>query len=448
MKKIFLILAITTAQFVLAQSPNILKFREILKEAPTEFSKFQKDVTQDLPELRTIVYSTTNTDSSFLKNMILKTVSLPTTYNIYIDASNFDEKTMKVFNATSNEYLTEFKAMLKSGKYKGDDTTDGGRRTIELKNLQGHRIAQYANYGFNFEISIYASPSTIVNGATTSSAIAEKNTFTFVNSSETNTAKPVDAAKKLRCIKPDGRNTGEVQHKNREVVYIIKNRGEWTSVKLNQEPAAIDAMLKSGLYTEKDFNFISNLATEKTYAQAISTYMLRQKNRDMAQNYTCVKIAEFTTSYAPYSVLWIPKEDNLNLPTQMQPSNDNGFYIVIQTTSIATEQQPSSQNQVLGLENGVPITGTTASGIQYTIMNEAMSTTLGSMAIYVGETMYVVLIKGKKLENEAHVSAKAAAQLGVSDFKYQWFPASNCETLKYKYGSVLKIMCGYELSLD
>jgi hypothetical protein len=73
---------------------------------------------------------------------------------------------------------------------------------------------------------------------------------------------------------------------------------------------------------------------------------------------------------------------------------------------------------------------------------------LGSMAIYVGSTMYVVKIKGKTMGDQATVAARAAQVAGVrSNYKYQWFADKNCVTLKNQYSSAFTIYCNGEIDL-
>lgn len=110
--------------------------------------------------------------------------------------------------------------------------------------------------------------------------------------------------------------------------------------------------------------------------------------------------------------------------------------------SYSTNTNSNSSSQL------VSQTQTTSSGIQYSSYALDIFNNLGSMAIYVGDTMYVVLVKGKNLGNVDIVSARAAAKVGVTNFKYQWFSGNNCEGLKAQYGSVFNVRCGYELSLD
>lgn len=72
----------------------------------------------------------------------------------------------------------------------------------------------------------------------------------------------------------------------------------------------------------------------------------------------------------------------------------------------------------------------------------------GSMAIYVGKTMYVVTIKDNNPDNIATAAAKAAVKAGVtSEYKYEWFPEKDCVTLKDKYSRTFEVKCGYELHL-
>ncbi|MEO7975600.1 WG repeat-containing protein [Flavobacterium sp.] len=303
--------------------------------------------------------------------------------------------------------------------------------------------AQYYNLGDLFEngLTYFQTDGT----AQASNAVASNTTVLQSNSVEQNTSN--HNAGTLISINPDGTNQGEVQHKNKELVYITENSGQWTSVKLNQEKEAITAMLKSGLYTESDFNKISDLASENTYPIAIKNYELRVQNMHLARNYKCIRIAQFTTSYAPYSVLWIPKEDNKNLPAEMQPTSDNGFYIVMKTSSVSTIPNPSSDNQVRG---------DMTQPQSYKIGNITVSTyaldrfsVLGAMAIIRGSTMYVVKIKGKTMQDEGIVAARANKVLGFdSAFKYQWFSGSNCITLQSQYGRAFTVICQGEVDLD
>lgn len=296
---------------------------------------------------------------------------------------------------------------------------------------------QYDNLGYGFENGL-----TYFQGSSNTPI-----SNTVVSSNTAIQSMPNINAGTLLCINPDGTNQGDVQHKNKEVVYIVENSGQWTSVKLNKEKESITAMLKSGLYTETDFNKISDLASEDTYPIAIKNYKLREQNMHLARNYKCIRIAQFTTSYAPYSVLWIPKADNKNLPVEMQPTSDNGFYIVMKTSSVSTNPNPSSDNQIRGdltVPESYKIGNVTVTSYALDRFSE-----LGSMAIIRGSVMYVVKIKGKSMENEGIVAARANKALGFdSEFKYQWFSGTNCMTLESKYRSVFTVICRGEVDLD
>lgn len=74
---------------------------------------------------------------------------------------------------------------------------------------------------------------------------------------------------------------------------------------------------------------------------------------------------------------------------------------------------------------------------------------LGSMAIYVGSTMYVVTVKGKNLGDKETAVAKAAQIAGVqSAYKYEWFQGKNCTTLKSQFAGTFTIICGGTLDLN
>ena len=74
---------------------------------------------------------------------------------------------------------------------------------------------------------------------------------------------------------------------------------------------------------------------------------------------------------------------------------------------------------------------------------------LGSMALYDGSTMYVVKVKGKTMQDQGSVAARATQVLGFSKaLKYQWFAGNNCTTLTSKYSSVFTVICQGEIDLN
>lgn len=296
---------------------------------------------------------------------------------------------------------------------------------------------QYYNLGYGFENGLTYFQTD--GGASISNAGVSNNTVTQNNTK-------IDLSS-LLSINSDGTNQGEIQHKNKELVYITEDSGQWTTIRLNKEKESIDAMLKSGLYSENDLIKISDLASEESYPLALKSYKLRDQNMHLARNYKCIRITQFTTSYAAYSVLWIPKADNIGLPIEMQPTSDNGYYMVVRTTAVSTIQNPSSDNQVRG-DLKVPQS--------YKIGNITVSTyaldrfsELGAMAIIKGSVMYVVKIKGKTMQDEGIVAARANKVLGFdSDYKYQWFSDSNCITLESQYRAAFTVVCRGEVDLD
>jgi len=371
---------------------------------------------------------------------------------IYDHTSTNNEGLIKVFtNGQLQIYdILNNKILATIPNAKGYGTISNGITQIEIDekcgfiDKYGKTIipAQYYNLGDVFQngLTYFQTDGTapVSNAVVSNAMVSQPNTAAQRASNTTTT---------LLSINPDGTNLGDIQHKNKEVVYIVENSGQWTTVKLNKEKESIAAMLKSGLYTETDFNKISDLASEDTYPIAIKNYKLREQNMHIARNYKCIRIAQFTTSYAPYSVLWIPKADNKDLPIEMQPTSDNGFYMVIKTSSLSTIPNPSFDNQVRG-DLTVPES--------YKIGNVTVSTyaldrfsELGSMAIIRGSVMYVVKIKGKTMENEGIVAARANKVLGFdSDYKYQWSSGVNCMTMESKYRSAFTVICRGEVDLD
>lgn len=256
---------------------------------------------------------------------------------------------------------------------------------------------------------------------------------------------------------------------------------------------AYESMTKTGGYNAEQFSRIKELATEK-YWPALFTTDNRQLSIEQLFNamkdYNCYLITTFEDESVIRELIWIPFEDNLHMPLNMQPVTKEGFYVVYRKENIVESQErrfairgysPSgrlgysiagknpekdsvnsgytyiptnnqNQNQTI-----TPSTSNATSNTQtYTSGNVSTSSyaldlfsELGSMAIYVGTKMYVVTVKGKSLGDKGSAAARAAQIAGVqSAYKYEWFQGKNCTTLKSQFGGTFTIICNGTLDLN
>ena len=159
----------------------------------------------------------------------------------------------------------------------------------------------------------------------------------------------------------------------------------------------------------------------------------------------------------------IDKNNNIIIPIKYEwlsvPSNDSliGFAInyispaPIKTAQTDTKMLSNSERNTTVATNNTqsqsPPT-TTSGNISSSSYKLDLFSELGSMALYVSSRMYVVKIKGKRMENEATVASRAAQAAGISNtYKYQWFAGKNCTTLKNLYSSAFTIYCNGEVDL-
>ena len=274
------------------------------------------------------------------------------------------------------------------------------------------------------------------------------NTSSLSTSSQSTTTKSTYSSPEVRtaanvtttstAIKSDGTNEGSVQHKSRKRMYITDGNTAWTMANLNNEAVAKTTLEASGLYSSRDFAQIAMLANEARYPDALSTYKVRQLNMEMTRNYNAYQVANFTTSFAPYILMWIPKSENTHMPKEMQPANDDGFYMLVQQKGVSETQQGSSMSVAQGMDN-MGKSYTTSSGIQVSSADMSQFTNnsrLGVMMLYYGyggkaSSIYMYELRGKELTNkQAVVEQLTAKHAGSTFIGFEWLAGYNCDMAK------------------
>lgn len=156
MKKIFLILFVVFAFTKgTAQSPIIKQFRDIVKDAPNQFTTFQKDLLSDNPEKHNKLYNSTIDDTAISRNFITKTEGQNGVYVIRFDVANLDGMMLKMFLMISEQYINELNEMEKSGAYTGRDYQENGENITELKDLKGNVAVEYISTASEHLLMVY-----------------------------------------------------------------------------------------------------------------------------------------------------------------------------------------------------------------------------------------------------------------------------------------------------
>ncbi len=238
-------------------------------------------------------------------------------------------------------------------------------------------------------------------------------------------------------------------------------------------------------YSQQEFVRIKELAEESNWPTILfKNNTQRPKSAifgDMT-SYTTYLITTITDNNGVWDLVWIPKEGNEHMSIEMQPKTNEGFFAAVRKSSESDEYKrfairsytPSGRlnksiagknpNATISPQNQTSITSTNTtsntnsntSPTTYTSGNISTSSYAldifserGSMVIYKGSTMYVVKVKGKKMQDQSIIAARANQVLGfTSELKYQWFPGNNCTTLKSKYGGSFTVICQGEIDLD
>jgi len=120
------------------------------------------------------------------------------------------------------------------------------------------------------------------------------------------------------------------------------------------------------------------------------------------------------------------------------------------TNTYASNSSTSNVTSTSTTTNNAPSASTTTTSGNISSSSYALDlfSDLGSMALYVGSTMYIVKIKGSNMLDIASTAARAAQVVNItSNYKYEWFSGKNCITLKNKYSSLFTTICRGEIDL-
>ncbi|MEO7975601.1 hypothetical protein [Flavobacterium sp.] len=158
MKKLLIAIVLFITTISLAQTPIIKQFREVVKDAPNQFTNFQKDLLSDNPEKHNKLYNSTIDDTAISKNVISKTEGKNAVYIIRFDVANLQGMMLKMFTLISGQYITEMNEMLKSGAYKGRDYQENGESITELKDLKGNLAVEYISNEKEHSVMVYGAP--------------------------------------------------------------------------------------------------------------------------------------------------------------------------------------------------------------------------------------------------------------------------------------------------
>jgi hypothetical protein len=140
----------------------------------------------------------------------------------------------------------------------------------------------------------------------------------------------------------------------------------------------------------------------------------------------------------------ISKEDFDKKPNNEESNNLKKPDKNLKKLKVAQERKAASNSQMSSNNNSQSNGNISTSSYALDIFSE-----LGSMVIYKGSTMYVVKVKGKKMQDQSIVAARANQVLGfTTESKYQWFSGNNCTTIKSKYGGTFTVICQGEIDLD
>jgi hypothetical protein len=155
MKKLLTTIVFFIAVISFAQSPIIKQFREVVKDAPNQFTNFQKDLLSDNPEKHNKLYNSTIEDTAISNNFISQTEGQNGVYIIRFDVANLDGMMLKMFLTISEQYIKELNEMEKSGAYTGRDYQENGENITELKDLKGNVAVEYISNATEHLVMVY-----------------------------------------------------------------------------------------------------------------------------------------------------------------------------------------------------------------------------------------------------------------------------------------------------
>ncbi len=120
-------------------------------------------------------------------------------------------------------------------------------------------------------------------------------------------------------------------------VFITEPGDLYSTFNLQENEDARAAMVESGILTEEEFSYLAALCTENSWPSGMSTLDKRLAAADEIKLYVTYYVTNFGPEGDDYVMVWVPLYGNEHMPEDMQPTGEEGFYMILKSSGVAYE---------------------------------------------------------------------------------------------------------------
>lgn len=120
-------------------------------------------------------------------------------------------------------------------------------------------------------------------------------------------------------------------------VYITEPGDLYSTFDLNSDENAREVMVGSDILTEEEFSYLASMSTENSWPSGMATLDKRLASAEQIKDYVTYFVATFGPAGDDYVLVWVPLYGNEHMPQEMQPTSEEGFYMVLKSSGVAYE---------------------------------------------------------------------------------------------------------------
>ncbi len=120
-------------------------------------------------------------------------------------------------------------------------------------------------------------------------------------------------------------------------VYITEPGDLYSTFDLNSDENAREVMVGSAILTEEEFSYLASMSTENSWPSGMATLENRLESAEQIKDYVTYFVATFGPAGDDYVLVWVPLYGNEHMPQEMQPTSEEGFYMVLKSSGVAYE---------------------------------------------------------------------------------------------------------------
>jgi hypothetical protein len=120
-------------------------------------------------------------------------------------------------------------------------------------------------------------------------------------------------------------------------VYITEPGDLYSTFNLKESAEARAALVESDILTEEEFSYLSALCDENAWPSGMSTLDKRLAAADQIKEYVTYFVTTFGPEGDDYVMVWVPLYGNEHMPKEMQPTAEEGFYMILKSSGVAYE---------------------------------------------------------------------------------------------------------------